>query len=245
MFFVILCSWEIAVHLLKVKPVILPPPSLIWDDFASSPVWHLEHAWYTLVTTLGGFTIAVIVGVSLAVLIVESRVLENSIYALIVAMNSVPKVAIAPLFVIWLGTGAQPKIAIACLIAVFPVVIDTVLGLRSVPPDILDLARSLRGSRFDTLWRIRFPTALPSMFAGMKVAISLALVGAIVGEFVSSQRGLGYVILTAQGMFDTPRVFAAIFLLAALGLLLFGLLAWLERFCLPWHTSQRTALGAA
>lgn len=242
---VLFAVWEASVQVFRVKPVILPPPSLIWADFASSPVWHLEHAWYTLLTTLGGFAVAVVVGVALAVLIVESRLLENSIYALIVGMNSVPKVAIAPLFVIWLGTGAQPKIAIAFLIAVFPVVIDTVLGLRSVPPDIIDLARSLRGSRFDTLWRIRFPTALPSMFAGMKVAISLSLVGAIVGEFVSSQRGVGYVILSAQGMFDTPRVFAAIFLLAIIGVLLFWVLAWLERLCLPWHTSQRVAVGTA
>ncbi|MSQ71388.1 MAG: ABC transporter permease [Betaproteobacteria bacterium] len=243
--FALLAAWEIAVHVMQVKPVILPPPSLVWADFASSPMWHLGHAWYTLLTTLGGFALAVAVGVGLAVIIVESRLLENTVYALIVGMNSVPKVAIAPLFVIWLGTGAQPKIAIAFLIAVFPVVIDTVLGLKSVPPDILDLARSLRGSRFDTLWRIRFPTALPSMFAGMKVAISLALVGAIVGEFVSSQRGVGYVILSAQGTFDTARVFAAIFVLAVMGLLLFWLLAWLERLCLPWHTSQRVTLGSA
>ena len=149
------------------------------------------------------------------------------------------KVAVAPLFVIWLGTDAEPKIAIAFLIAVFAIVIDAVLGLKSVPPDILDLARSLRGGRLATLWRIRFPCALPSLFAGMKVAIGLALVGAIVGEFVSSQRGLGYVILSAQGMFDTARVFAAILVLALMGIALFWLIAWLERFAIPWHASQR------
>jgi len=241
----LLAAWEIAVKVLHVKPVILPPPSLIWAEFADSPMWYLGHAWYTLLVTLGGFAVAVAVGVGLAVVIVESRLLENTIYALIVGMNSVPKVAIAPLFVIWLGTGAEPKIAISFLIAVFAIVIDSVLGLKSVPPDILDLARSLRGSRFDTLWRIRFPSALPSMFAGMKVAISLALVGAIVGEFVSSQRGIGYVILSAQGTFDTPRVFAAIFVLAVVGLLLFWLLEWLEKLCLPWHASQRVQTGTA
>jgi len=231
--------WEAAVRAFQVKPIILPPPSAVFADLLSAPAWYLGHAWYTLIVTLGGFALAVLVGVLLAVLIVESRLLDKSIYALIVALNSVPKVAVAPLFVIWLGTGAEPKIAIAFLIAVFAIVIDAVLGLKSVPPDILDLARSLRGGRLATLWRIRFPCALPSLFAGMKVAISLALVGAIVGEFVSSQRGLGYVILSAQGMFDTPRVFAAILVLAAMGVALFWLIAWLERLAIPWHASQK------
>lgn len=235
----IFAIWEVSVRAMGVKPIILPPPSTVFAELWSEPIWYLRHAWYTLLVTLGGFLIAVVVGVALAVLIVESKLFEKTVYALIVAMNSVPKVAIAPLFVIWLGTGAEPKLAIAFLIAVFAIVIDTVLGLRSVPPDILDLGRALRGTRAMMLWRIRFPCALPSMFAGMKVAISLALVGAIVGEFVSSQRGLGYVILSAQGTFDTARVFAAIFLLALMGILLFALLGWLERRMLPWHQSQK------
>lgn len=231
--------WEAGVRAFKVKPIILPAPSAVFADLFSAPGWYLGHAWYTLLVTLAGFALSVLVGVLLAILIVESRLLEKSIYALIVGLNSVPKVAVAPLFVIWLGTDAEPKIAIAFLIAVFAIVIDAVLGLKSVPPDILDLARSLRGGRLATLWRIRFPCALPSLFAGMKVAIGLALVGAIVGEFVSSQRGLGYVILSAQGMFDTARVFAAILVLALMGIALFWLIAWLERLAIPWHASQR------
>lgn len=232
-------AWELAVRAFKVKPIVLPPPSSVFAEFLGEPAWYLGHAWYTLLVTLGGFGLAVVMGVALAVLIVESRLLEKSVYALIVGLNSVPKVAVAPLFVIWLGTDAEPKIAIAFLIAVFAIVIDAVLGLKSVPPDILDLARSLRGGRLATLWRIRFPCALPSLFAGMKVAISLALVGAIVGEFVSSQRGLGYVILAAQGTFDTARVFAAILVLAVMGVALFWLIAWLERVTIPWHASQK------
>lgn len=234
-----LIIWEACVRMFDVKAVILPPPSAVLLELLKEPLWYLGHAWYTLLVTLGGFFLALLIGVALAVLIVESKLFERTVYTLIVGMNSVPKVAIAPLFVIWLGTGAEPKIAIAFLIAVFAIVIDTVLGLRSVPPDILDLGRALRGTRAMMLWRIRFPCALPSMFAGMKVAIGLALVGAIVGEFVSSQRGLGYVILAAQGTFDTARVFAAILLLAVLGILLFGLLARIERIALPWHASQK------
>jgi NitT/TauT family transport system permease protein len=232
-------AWEASVRLFGVKPVILPAPSAIWAEFWSDPLWYLRHGWYTLLVTLGAFALALVVGVLLAVLIVESKIMEKTVYALIVGLNSVPKVAVAPLFVIWLGTGVEPKIAIGFLIAVFAIVIDAVLGLKSVPPDILDLAKSLRGGRLATLWRIRFPCALPSLFAGMKVAISLALVGAIVGEFVSSQRGLGYVILSAQGTFDTARVFAAIMVLAAMGVLLFWLVAWAERLAIPWHASQK------
>jgi len=241
----IFAGWEIAVRAFSVKPVILTPPSAIFAALGADFGWYLNHAWYTLIVTLGGFALAVVFGVLLAVLIVESRLLEKTIYALIVGLNSVPKVAVAPLFVIWLGTGAEPKIAIGFLIAVFAIVIDTVLGLKSVPPDILDLAKSLRGGRLATLWRIRFPCALPSLFAGMKVAISLALVGAIVGEFVSSQRGLGYVILSAQGTFDTARVFAAIMVLGVMGMALFWLIALAERLVIPWHVSQKQYIPTA
>jgi len=238
-------AWEVAVRSLAVKPVILPPPSAVFVELAGDQLWYLRHAWYTLLVTLGGFALALLIGVLLAIAIVESRLLEKTIYALIVGLNSVPKVAVAPLFVIWLGTGAEPKIAIGFLIAVFAIVIDMVLGLKSVPPDILDLARSLRGGRLATLWRIRFPCALPSLFAGMKVAISLALVGAIVGEFVSSQRGLGYVILSAQGTFDTARVFAAIVVLGVMGVALFWVVTLAERLAIPWHASQKEYLPTA
>lgn len=235
---VLVAVWEGSVRWFAIKAIVLPAPSAIYVELAANLPWYLGHAWYTLFTTLAGFAAAVIVGIALAVIIVESRLLEGTVYALIVGLNSVPKVAVAPLFVVWLGTGYEPKVAISFLIAVFAMVIDTVLGLRSVPTDVIDLARSLRGSRLDMLWRIRFPCALPAMFSGMKVAISLALVGAIVGEFVSSQRGLGYVILSAQGMFDIPRVFAALVVLAVLGVALFWLIVWIERRSIPWHASQ-------
>lgn len=230
-----LLLWEAAVWLLKVRPIMLPPPSTILRELASEWNWYLGQAWYTLLTTLAGFVLAVIGGVGIAVLLVSSRWFESAVYPLVIAMNSVPKVAIAPLFVIWMGTGAEPKIAIAFLIAIFAVIVDTVHGLRSVPQDVLDLGRVLKGSRLDFFFKVRLPSALPSILTGMKVAISLALIGAIVGEFVSSQRGLGYVILSAQGTFDTPRVFAAIFVLVIMGIALFGLLAWLEKRATPWR----------
>ncbi len=232
---VVLIVWEVLCRLLQVRDIMLPLPSRIFAELASEPAWYVRHTLYTLWTTVAGFLLAVVLGVLIAVALVSSRLFERFLYPLIIGFNSVPKVALAPLFVVWLGTGAEPKIAIALLIAVFAIIVDSVHGLRSVPNDIIDLGKVLKGSAWDFFVKVKLPCALPSMVAGMKVAMSLALVGAIVGEFVSSQRGLGYVIMSAQGTFDTVRVFAALFILAALGLLLYGVLAWLERRAMPWR----------
>jgi NitT/TauT family transport system permease protein len=231
--------WELAARWLNVPSFLLPAPSAIYTEFASSPGYFLIESVSTLETTLAGFALAVVIGVALAIAIVYSRFLDRTLYTALIAMNSVPKVALAPLFVIWLGTGFQSKIAIAMLIAVFPILIDTVLGLKSIDPEMLNMARAGQASTLQTLVKIRFPNALPSMFAGMKVAISLALVGAIVGEFVAGSIGLGHVILAAQGNFDTPRVFVALVLLGILGTLLFNAIELVERLTLPWHVSHR------
>lgn len=230
-----LLAWEASARVLDVRAIMLPLPSAVIRDLAQDWRWYADHALYTLFTTLCGFVLSVVGGVAIALLLVGSRAFARFGYPLIVALNSVPKVAVAPLFVIWMGTGAEPKVAIAFLIAVFAIIVDAVHGLRSVPPDVQDLGRVLRGSWLQFFLKVRLPAALPSLVAGMKVAISLALVGAIVGEFVSSQRGLGYVIMSAQGTFDTVRVFAALFVLAALGLALYGALVWVERRAMPWR----------
>lgn len=236
--------WEGLVRLLKPPAFFLPPPSLILRDIAQSPGWYAWHAMYTVGATLLGFGLAVAIGVVAAIGIVYSRFLEHTLYTLLVALNSIPKIALAPLFIIWMGTGTGSKVAISMLIALFSIVIDTVLGLRSVEPDVLDLVRSMHGSTLQVLVKIRFPNALPYMFAGMKVAISLALVGAIAGEFVASEVGLGYVILVSQGMFQTTRVFAAILLLGILGTVLFYLVDLTERLLCPWHVSHRSSAVA-
>ncbi len=235
---VVLGVWELAVRLLNVRPITMPPPSAVLLELARESAWYLDHAYYTLLTTLGGFALSVVVGVGLAMLLVGSRTFEESVYPVIVGLNSVPKVAVAPLFVIWMGTGYEPKIAMAFLIGVFAVLVDAAHGLRSVPQDVMDLGRVLKGSSLDFFLKVRLPCALPSILTGMKVAIALSLVGAIVGEFVASQRGLGYVILSAQGTFDTTRVFAAVLLLAVLGLVLYGALAWAERKATPWRVAH-------
>jgi NitT/TauT family transport system permease protein len=235
----LLLAWEAGVWLFRPSPLILPAPSMIIAAFLETPALFLRHLGFTLAMTLLGFLLAVVLGVALAVGIVYSRFLERTVYTLLVALNSIPKVALAPLFVIWLGTGPEPKVAIALMLAIFPIVIDAVLGLRSVDPDMLYLARVSKASPWAVLTKIRFPCALPSLFAGMKVAISFALVGAIVGEFVAGNYGIGFQILVAQGQFDTIRVFVSLLLLGIVGTVLFFLVDIAERWFLPWHVSQR------
>jgi NitT/TauT family transport system permease protein len=231
--------WEAAVRLLGVKLFILPPPSRIFVELGGSTWFYLQQSLFTIWVTTAGFGIALIGGIVLAMLIVSSAFLDRTLNTLLVATNAVPKVALAPLFVIWLGTGNQPKVAIAALIAIFPIVINMVLGLRAVDPEMINLAKSARASRRHIMMKIRFPNALPSLFAGSKVAISFALIGAIVGEFVAGERGLGYVILESQSTFNTPRAFGAILLLGVIGTLMFFGVDLCEKWLLPWHVSQR------
>lgn len=240
-----LAIWELAVRMFSVREFILPAPSAMLIELRDYPGFFLANTWFTLMTTLIGFVLAVVLGILIAIGVVHSRFLERTLYTLLVTLNSVPKVALAPLFVIWLGTDIAPKVAIALLIGIFAIVVDMVLGLRSVDPDAINLARTTRASTWQVLWKIRFPNALPSLFAGMKVAISFCLVGAIVGEFVAGNLGLGHVILLAQGQFDTPRVFAAILLLGLIGTALFYAVDIAERLALPWHVSQRGRSGLA
>src|ERR1700722_13792196 len=234
-----LLLWEIGVRIFHPSPLILPAPSMVVVEFFQAPALYLRHLAFTLVMTLFGFVLAVVLGVALAVGIIYSRFLERTAYTLLVALNSIPKVALAPLFVIWMGTGPEPKIAIALMLAIFPIVIDAVLGLRSVDPDMLNLARVSKASSWAVLTKIRFPCALPSLFAGMKVGISFALVGAIVGEFVAGNNGLGTVVLVAEGQFDTTRVFAALVILGLMGAGLFHAVELVEALLLPWHPSHR------
>lgn len=235
-FFVV---WEVAVRLFNIPGFLLQPPSQLVVEFAEAPGYFLSHAAFTLWTTVAGFGLSLVIGVLLAIGIVYSTFLERTLYTLLITFNSVPKVALAPLFVIWLGTGTTPKIAIAFTIAVFSIVINAVFGLRSADPDLLALAHTARASEMQILWRIRLPNALPSLFSGMKIAISVALVGAIVGEFVAGSHGLGQVILVAQSSFQIGRMFVAITLLGLLGTILFYAVELAERLIIPWHISQR------
>jgi NitT/TauT family transport system permease protein len=234
-----LAVWQLAVGFFDVPRFILPPPSEVIAAFAESPMMFARATLFTLWTTVAGFGLAVVLGIVLAIGIVYSPLIERTVYTLLVSLNALPKVALAPLFVVWMGTGITPKIAIALTIAIFSIVIDTVLGLRSVDPDLLALARSAHASPLQMLFKIRLPHALPSIFSGMKISISVALVGAIVGEFVAGNNGLGQAILVAQGSFQTARMFVAITILGVLGTVLFYAVELAETILMPWHISQR------
>ena len=238
-----LLLWEIGVRIFHPAAFVLPAPIAILQELVDAPAFLFRQSMFTLGTTLAGFVLALILGFAAAVGIIYSRFLERTLYTLLVALNSIPKVALAPIFVIWMGTGAEPKIAIALTIAIFATVIDTVLGLKSVDPDLVALARTAHASELQILLKLRLPSALPSIFSGMKIAISLALVGTIVGEFVAGNTGLGQVILQSQGMFQTPRVFAAVILLGVMGTILFYSIEWLEKVLVPWHVSQRVTIA--
>jgi NitT/TauT family transport system permease protein len=231
--------WEAAVIVFRIPRFLLPAPTDIWDAGMKNWSTLMSNSAVTVGETMAGFGLSIAVGVPLAILIVYSRTLEQILYPLLVASQTVPKIAIAPLFVVWLGFSSLPKVLVAFLIAFFPIVIDTVIGLESADPDTLQLVRSMGASTWDTFRKIRFPSAMPNIFGGLKVAMTLAVVGAIVGEFVGSNSGLGYLLLVATGNIDTPLLFADIVVLTLIGVTLFYIVELFERIMTPWHPRTR------
>jgi NitT/TauT family transport system permease protein len=231
--------WELVVKLFHVSEFVLPSIESVVMDAVDAPGFFMDNALYTMAESLVGFVCAAIIGLALSILIVSSKSLDHIVMALLALFNSVPKVALAPLFILWLGTGFTPKVVIAATMSILLIVVDTVAGMRGVDPEMINLARVNRASPGYILFRIRLPHALPHIFGAWKTAISLSVVGAIVGEFVAGQNGLGSVIVVAQGSFDTPRVFAAVFILAIMATVFFYLVAFLESIFVSWHVSHR------
>ena len=229
-----LVAWEVAIRAFHIPNFIMPAPSAIVGEGWEWRYRFLGHAWVTLYETLGGFALSILVGVPLAVLIVYSPMLRSALYPLIVLAQSVPKIAIAPVLLLILGHGEIPKVIVAFLVAFFPVVVDTAPGLAATPPELLDLSRSYRASPFKTFLKVRLPMALPFFFAGAKVAITLSVIGAVVGEFVGSDQGLGYVILSATSYWKTELAFSSMVLLSVMAILLFGAVELVERLVCPW-----------
>jgi NitT/TauT family transport system permease protein len=234
-----LLVWELACRVFKVPTYLLPPPSDVIAMMGRRSGMLTTHTIVTTIEIVAGFLLSIVVGVILALLITNYRPVERAIYPLLVISQAVPKVAIAPLFIVWLGLGWEPKVLVAVLIAFFPIVVDLVAGIRSVPVSMRKLALSMGASRYDTLMKFIVPHALPHFFSGLKVAITLAVSGAIIGEFVGADRGLGYLLLFANGQLDTNLLFACIAILSALGIILFYLLLMIESLCLPWHVSAQ------
>jgi NitT/TauT family transport system permease protein len=226
--------WHASVVAFNIPPVVLPRPGLVLDSTISN--WRLivSEGWITLLESLYGFVLAFALGVPLAVAIAGSRTLNLMFYPLLIATQSLPKVALAPLILVWLGIGMESKLAIAWLVAFFPIVVDTATGLRNTPAEFLDLATAVRASPFQTFWKIRFPAALPFVISGSKVAITLAVIGAVIGEFIGSNEGLGNLLLVANSQINIPLAFACLIGLAAIGIGLYGAVAAVELALKPW-----------
>jgi NitT/TauT family transport system permease protein len=243
-FAALLALWEVLVKVLEVPDFILPPPRDLYHSFVSKYPIIANHAAITFTEALGGFALSLVLGVAFAVGVVYSRRLQNTLYPLIVILYAMPKSAFAPLMVIWIGYGLFSKIAIAFLVAFFPIVVNTVVGLREVEPELLDLARIYRGSEFDVFRKIRLPNSLPYMFAGIKVALVLSVTGAIVAEFVAANQGLGYLILQANYSLDTAFALVNLLILAALSLALFMAVDRLQKKLAPWSAEVRQVEGS-
>jgi NitT/TauT family transport system permease protein len=225
----LLAIWEISVNITGLRPVVLPAPSAILRAMWVHRELLVINAIPTTLETIGGFVLSVILGGLLGVLLTYSTFARDSLYPNVVLFQLIPKVAVAPLFMLWLGIGWESRLAIALFIAFFPIVISTVSGLNAADPAILRLCESLTATRAQVFFKIRLPYSLPFVFNGMKISVTLAIIGVIVGEFITSQRGLGYIILFAGSRLETTMVMAALLVLCLVGLILYGLVALAER----------------
>ncbi|GAA0552078.1 ABC transporter permease [Paractinoplanes ferrugineus] len=227
-------AWWGATAAFHIDPFYLPSPVDVIDSFMRTPQYLLQETWTTLQRVLIGFVIAVAGGLAIAVTLAASSVVERMAMPVLAAVNAIPKVALAPLLLVWMGFGDSPKIVMVVLLSFFPVIVSTMAGLTSTPADLRELARSLKASWWQTFVKVRLTWALPQVFVGLKVATPLAIIGAVIGEVVNPDHGLGSVIAGSGASNDTPLAFAALVLLALLGVVLFYLVAGIERVLVPW-----------
>jgi NitT/TauT family transport system permease protein len=225
---VILLMWQLGVPLLGLSEFVLPTPWAIASRMVKEAGLLLIHSYYSLLEIMAGFLASVVLGIPLALAIFYSKTFERAVYPLLVALQTVPKIALAPLLVLYLGYGWWPKIALAFLISFFPIVISTVVGLQSLDKGLVNLVRSMGATEVQTFFKIRLPAAMPNIFGGLKVAISLAVIGAIIGEYIAAERGLGYLQLQANSQFDTTMNFATVITISLLGVFLFWIIDYLE-----------------
>ncbi|MFQ6091004.1 MAG: ABC transporter permease [Candidatus Bipolaricaulia bacterium] len=234
----LLALWELVARLLEL-PYILPSPSAIFLRMGEDFGLLLRHAAVTLEEVLLGFVIALFLGMAAALLIFHSRTFQRALYPLIIATQNVPVFAIAPILVLWLGYGVGSKVAVAALIIFFPLVVNTVDGLRSVDKDAIDLFWVLEASPAQLLLKLRLPSALPFILSGCKIGVTLSVVGAVIGEWVGAKAGLGFLMIQANARLKVDLVFAAIIWLSALSIALFALVSLIERTMLPWRENER------
>lgn len=237
---VIVAAWQAMVSFGGVKEYVLPAPGAVVKKMFSDFGTFADQSVPTIIAIFVGFALAIVVALPIAVAMVYSSIVQRAVYPLLIIAQVVPKVAIAPLFIIWFGFGQLPKVLMVALICFFPVVIDSMVGFRAVRPESLMLVRSMGANRWQAFWKIRWPWAVPSIFAGVKVGITLAVVGAVVAEFVGADKGLGVLLITARGDMDSLTVFASVAWLTVIGAVLFGVVELLERVLVPRRGGRRS-----
>ncbi len=234
----ILSIWQIMTFALQINPYIFPSPLEVFSTLVASIDFLAMHMFVTLYEAILGFAIAVVVGVGLAIFLSHFRRVRDASYPIIMFVQTMPKVALAPVLLLWFGYGLIPKLAISFLASFFPILVNTMTGLTTIDEELLYLTKVLGATPSQVYRKVRLANALPYMFAGFKVGITLAVLGAVVAEFVSSEYGLGFIIVTAQGQFRTDLAFAAIFLLSLIGLGLFYTIEFLRRLVMPWQSEE-------
>lgn len=232
---IFLAAWEISCRWWAIPEMIVPPPSSVWTSLKRAFPLILQHAVPTTLEMLAAFATALVSGIVIAGFIVRFKLLERALFPNLVMFQFIPKIALAPLFIVWFGIDSESRLTYAIFISFFPILIATVTGLRNIPPDLLRLARSIPASEWQTFITIRFPIALPYIFSGMKVAVTMSMIGIIVGEFITSQRGLGYLILFAASKAETALIMATISILCVIGLSIFSLVLLAERIFKRWY----------
>ena len=241
----VLVLWEFGTRAFGVPVFLLPPPSAVIAAMAKHSALLAVGTWITTIEIVLGFALSILIGIPLALMIFLWPPFARAVLPLLISSQAMPKVAVAPLLLVWFGFGLVPKVLIAFLIAFFPVVINTAVGLAAIEPEKIFLARSMGLGPVDTFFKIRLPDALPAIFAGLKISITLAVVGAVVGEFVGGDAGLGYLLMVANGSMDTQLLFAGIVCLTILGIVLYLLVELVERLVIPRHiiADERAAGG--
>ncbi len=232
--------WELACRGFSIPEYLLPSPSEIWSGTVAIAGSVAGHSAATLKTVLLGFVVSIAISLPLAVVLTSSPSVASAVYPFLVWTQSIPKVALAPILVVMLGANELPRVVITVLVAFFPLVISIATGLMSVPPELIELGRACRASKWRELVKIRLPFAVPFIFAGLKVAIALAVVGAVVAEFVNADAGLGFLIQTSTAFFKVPVAFGALIILSLMGVILFQIVVLAERIFFPWSSSNAT-----
>ena len=234
-FLAVLVLWEVGTRIFAVPSFILPAPSRIATGFGAVdlPRW-IEHVWATLRVALMGFGAAIVISLPIAIGLAKSKLLSRALYPLLVVIQSVPVVAVAPIIIVVLGTNDAPRVVITFMIAFFPLVVSMTTGLMATPPELLELSRSLRAPQHREITQIRLPYATPYIFSGLKISITLAVIGAVVAEFVAAEKGIGYFIQFSTSMFKLPQAWAGLVILVAMSLLLFQAVTLIQRLFFPW-----------